>query len=113
MLEDIAKFLLGENTEIRLRPSYFPFTQPSAEVDVTCPHCKGKGCSICKQSGFIEVLGCGMVHPNVLKNCGIDSEKYSGYAIGLGLDRFIMTKYGINNIRDLYENDINILKQVK
>lgn len=113
MLEEIAKFLLGSNTEIRLRPSFFPFTEPSAEVDVTCPSCKGKGCSMCKQSGFIEVLGCGMVHPNVLKNCGIDSEKYSGYAIGLGIDRLVMLRYGINNIRDLYENNMSFLKQIK
>lgn len=113
MLEDIAKFLLGEHTQIRLRPSFFPFTEPSAEVDVTCPSCKGKGCGMCKQSGFIEVLGCGMVHPKVLENCGINSEKYSGYAIGLGLDRLVMLRYGLNNIRDIYENNVSLLKQVK
>lgn len=113
MLEDVLKFLLGEHTQIKLRPSYFPFTEPSAEVDVTCPKCAGKGCSLCKNTGFIEMLGCGMVHPKVLERNGIDSEKYSGYAIGFGLDRMAMGRYGIDNIREFYENDINMLKQLK
>ena len=113
MLEDVLKFLLGANTQIKLRPSYFPFTEPSAEVDVTCPKCGGKGCSLCKDTGFIEMLGCGMVHPKILENNGIDPEKYSGYAIGFGLDRMAMGRYGINDIREFYENDVNMLKQLK
>ena len=112
-LENLAKHLFGEKTQIRLRPSYFPFTEPSVEVDATCTHCSGKGCSVCKQTGFIELLGAGMVHPNVLKNCNIDPNKYTGFAAGLGLDRIAMIKYGINDIRDLYEGDINFLKQFK
>lgn len=113
MLEDVLKFLLGANTQIKLRPSYFPFTEPSAEVDVTCPKCGGKGCALCKDTGFIEMLGCGMVHPKILANNGIDPEKYSGYAIGFGLDRMAMGRYGINDIREFYENDVNMLKQLK
>lgn len=113
VLENLAKYLFGEKTQIRLRPSYFPFTEPSVEVDATCTQCKGKGCPVCKQSGFIELLGAGMVHPNVLKNCGIDPNKYTGFAAGLGLDRIAMIKYGISDIRDLYEGDINFLKQFK
>lgn len=112
-LENLAKHLFGEKTKIRLRPSYFPFTEPSIEVDATCTHCGGKGCPVCKQTGFIELLGAGMVHPNVLKNCNIDPNKYVGFAAGLGLDRIAMIKYGINDIRDLYEGDVNFLKQFR
>ena len=110
-LELFSKKLLGEKTEIRFRPSYFPFTEPSVEVDVTCFKCHGKGCNLCKESGWIEVLGAGIVHPNVLKMNGYDPEKYTGFAFGPGLDRFAMFKYGITDIRYLYGNDIRFLNQ--
>ena len=113
MLEGLAKHLFGEKTNIRLRPSFFPFTEPSVEVDVSCPYCSGKGCGICKHSGFIELLGAGMVHPKVLKNCNIDPTQYTGFAAGLGLDRIAMIKYGIDDIRDIYDGNINFLKQFK
>ncbi len=112
-LEKLAKHLFGEKAKIRLRPSYFPFTEPSVEVDATCTHCGGKGCSVCKQTGFIELLGAGMVHPNVLKNCNINPDEYTGFAAGLGLDRIAMIKYGIDDMRELYDGDINLLKQFK
>lgn len=112
-LEGIVKHLFGEKTKLRVRPSYFPFTEPSIEADATCPKCSGKGCSTCKGTGFIEVLGGGMVNPKVLEKSGIDSKKYKGFAAGLGLDRFVMLKYNINDIRGLYENDINLLKQIR
>ena len=110
-LETFCKKLLGEKTNVRFRPSYFPFTEPSVEVDVTCFKCGGKGCSLCKQTGWIEVLGAGMVHPNVLKMCGYDPEKYQGFAFGTGLDRFAMFKYGITDIRTMYGNDERFLNQ--
>ncbi len=110
-LEILAKKLLGENTQIRFRPSYFPFTEPSCEVDVTCFKCGGKGCNLCKQTGWIELLGAGMVHPNVLKMSGYDPEKYTGFAFGTGLDRLAMFKYAITDIRLLYTNDIRFLEQ--
>ncbi len=110
-LEIFAKHLFGENTQTKFRPHYFPFTEPSAEVDVTCFKCQGKGCPMCKGSGWIEMLGSGMVHPNVLRNCGIDPEKYSGWAFGMGIDRIAMQKYGIDDIRLLYENDLRFLSQ--
>ena len=110
-LEVFMKKMLGQNTELRFRPSYFPFTEPSYEVDVTCFKCGGKGCNLCKQTGWIELLGSGIVHPNVLKMNGYDPEKYSGFAFGVGLDRLAMFKYGITDIRLLYENDIRFLKQ--
>ncbi len=110
-LKLFAKELFGENTEIRLRPHYFPFTEPSAEVDVSCWVCNGKGCTVCKNEGFIEILGAGMVHPNVLKNCGIDPDVYSGFAFGLGVERTAMAVYGINDLRLLYENDMRFLSQ--
>ncbi len=106
-----AKEFFGEKTEIRLRPSYFPFTEPSAEVDVTCSICEGKGCNVCKYTGWLEILGCGMVDPNVLENCKIDSEKYTGFAFGMGIERIAMLKYQIKDIRLLFENDIRFLKQ--
>lgn len=96
---------------IRLRPSYFPFTEPSAEVDIGCLNCEGKGCRICKNSGWLEVLGCGMVHPNVLNGVGIDSERYRGFAFGVGIDRLTLLKYGISDLRSLFENDLRFLKQ--
>ncbi len=113
MIEDIAKFLFGEKTQIRLRPSYFPFTEPSAEVDATCPHCKGKGCGLCKGTGWIELLGCGMVNPKILEKHNIDSTKYAGYAVGMGIERMTMLRYGVNDMREFYENDVNFLKQFK
>ena len=106
-----AKEMFGEGTEIRLRPSYFPFTEPSAEVDITCHICSGKGCNICKHSGWVEILGCGMVDPNVLENCGIDSNKYSGFAFGMGIERITMLKYKVNDLRHFFENDIRFLEQ--
>ena len=110
-LETFAKKCLGENTKIRFRPHHFPFTEPSAEADVSCFVCKGKGCRVCKNEGWIELLGCGMVHPNVLENCGIDSKIYSGFAFGFGVERIAMAKYGIDDMRLLYENDTRFLKQ--
>ncbi len=110
-LEIFCKKLLGEKTEVRFRPSFFPFTEPSVEVDVTCFKCGGKGCPLCKQTGWIEVLGAGMVHPNVLAMCGYDPEKYQGFAFGVGLDRFAMFKYGITDIRTIYGNDLRFLNQ--
>ena len=112
-LKLFAKKLFGENTEIRLRPHHFPFTEPSVEVDLTCWSCGGKGCRVCKGEGWIEVLGAGMVHPEVLENCGIDSEEYSGFAFGIGVERTAMGRYGIDDIRLLYENDVRFLKQFK
>ncbi len=110
-LEMFAKKCLGENTKIRFRPHHFPFTEPSAEADVSCFVCGGKGCRVCKNEGWIELLGCGMVHPNVLKNCGIDPEEYSGFAFGFGVERIAMAKFGIEDMRLLFENDIRFLKQ--
>jgi phenylalanyl-tRNA synthetase alpha chain len=106
-----AKEFFGEKTEIRLRPSYFPFTEPSAEVDVTCSLCGGKGCNVCKGTGWLEILGCGMVDPNVLELNGIDSKKYSGFALGMGIERITMLKYGIKDLRLFFENDIRFLEQ--
>ncbi|MDO4779251.1 MAG: phenylalanine--tRNA ligase subunit alpha [Tissierellia bacterium] len=106
------KELFGEEFETRFRPHYFPFTEPSMEVDVSCFSCKGKGCGVCNHTGWsMELLGCGMVHPNVLEMCGIDSEKYTGFAFGMGVDRITMVKYGIDNIRLLYDNDKRFLEQ--
>jgi len=110
-LATFARELFGENTKVRFRPHHFPFTEPSAEMDVTCFACGGKGCRVCKGEGYIEVLGCGMVHPNVLKKCGIDPDEYSGFAFGMGLERVAMQRYGITDLRLLYENDVNFLKQ--
>ncbi len=110
-LEMFAKKCLGENTKIRFRPHHFPFTEPSAEADVSCFVCGGKGCRVCKGEGWIELLGCGMVHPNVLVNCGINPEEYSGFAFGFGVERIAMAKFGIEDMRLLFENDIRFLKQ--
>ena len=110
-LEVFVRKMLGENLELRFRPSYFPFTEPSYEVDVSCFKCGGKGCNLCKQTGWIEVLGSGMVHPNVLKMNGYDPDKYTGFAFGTGLDRLAMFKYGITDIRLLYQNDVRFLNQ--
>ena len=110
-LEIFMRKLLGENTQLRFRPSYFPFTEPSYEVDVSCFKCSGKGCNLCKQTGWIEVLGSGIVHPNVLKMNGYDPDVYSGFAFGTGLDRLAMFKYGITDMRLLYTNDVKFLSQ--
>ncbi|AEV95374.1 phenylalanine--tRNA ligase subunit alpha [Pediococcus claussenii] len=110
-LETLAQELFGDRFEVRLRPSYFPFTEPSVEADVTCFNCMGKGCSVCKYTGWIEVLGAGMVHPNVLKMAGVDSETYGGFAFGLGPDRFAMLRYGVDDIRNFYLNDVRFLSQ--
>jgi phenylalanyl-tRNA synthetase alpha chain len=106
-----AKEMYGAETKIRMRPSYFPFTEPSVEVDVSCFICNATGCNVCKQSGWVEILGCGMVDPQVLENCGIDSEKYTGFAFGMGIERQTMMLYGIKDIRLLFENDIRFLAQ--
>ena len=106
-----AKTMFGEQTRIRFRPHHFPFTEPSAEVDVSCFACGGKGCRLCKGEGWIEILGAGMVHPNVLRNCGIDPDEYSGFAFGLGVERIAMLKYHIDDMRHLYENDVRFLEQ--
>jgi phenylalanyl-tRNA synthetase alpha chain len=106
-----AKEMFGEDTQIRLRPSFFPFTEPSAELDVSCSICGGKGCNVCKYTGFLEILGCGMVDPNVLESSGIDSQQYTGYAFGMGIERVAMLKYRVNDLRLYFENDIRFLHQ--
>jgi phenylalanyl-tRNA synthetase alpha chain len=106
-----ARELFGEHTKIRFRPSYFPFTEPSAEMDVSCNICGGKGCNICKYTGWVEILGCGMVDPNVLDACHIDSKKYTGFAFGMGIERITMLKYQVNDLRLFFENDLRFLKQ--
>ena len=111
ILEMFAKKLYGEQTVVRFRPHHFPFTEPSAEMDMQCFSCKGEGCRLCKGEGWIEVLGCGMVHPKVLECCGIDPNEYSGYAFGIGLERIVMGRYKINDIRMFYENDVRFLHQ--
>ncbi len=110
-LETFIKRLYGEDSVVRFRPHHFPFTEPSAEVDVQCFNCHGEGCRLCKGEGWIEILGCGMVHPKVLSNCGIDPEIYSGFALGMGLERVVMRRYAIDDIRMFYENDVRFLKQ--
>ncbi|HIU32396.1 MAG TPA: phenylalanine--tRNA ligase subunit alpha [Candidatus Caccousia avistercoris] len=110
-LETFVKRLYGEDSVVRFRPHHFPFTEPSAEVDVQCFHCHGEGCRLCKGEGWIEILGCGMVHPKVLQNCGIDPEEYSGFALGMGLERVVMRRYSIDDLRLFYENDVRFLKQ--
>ncbi len=106
-----VKQAFGINVQIRFRPSYFPFTEPSAEMDISCLICQGSGCSVCKKTGWVEILGCGMVHPNVLKNCNIDPEKYTGFAFGMGIERIAMLIYGVNDLRLFSENDVRFLKQ--
>lgn len=103
--------MFGKDVKLRFRPSYFPFTEPSAEMDISCMLCNGSGCSVCKRTGWLEILGCGMVHPNVLENCGIDSKKYTGFAFGMGVERPALLKYGINDIRLFSENDVRFLQQ--
>jgi phenylalanyl-tRNA synthetase alpha chain len=111
-LEAFMTRLFSSDTKIRLRPSFFPFTEPSAEMDVTCQSCKGRGCAVCSGSGWMEILGCGMVDPRVLANCGIDPGRYSGFAFGMGVDRVAMNRFGISNIRMLFDNDERLLRQV-
>lgn len=110
-LEMFIKKLYGEDTRVRFRPHHFPYTEPSAEMDMSCFKCGGKGCPLCKGEGWIEILGCGMVHPKVLENCGIDSEVYSGFAFGMGIERVTMMRYGVDDMRLFYENDLRFLKQ--
>jgi len=110
-LNFFAKELFGTETKIRMRPSYFPFTEPSAEVDISCTICKGDGCNVCKHTGWVEILGCGMVDPQVLENCGIDSKKYTGFAFGMGIERITMLKYRVKDLRLFFENDTRFLKQ--
>lgn len=112
-LYHFAKEMFGKDTKIRLRPSFFPFTEPSAEIDISCFICHGKGCNICKYTGWVEIGGSGMVHPNVLKNCGVDPEVYTGFAAGMGIERITMLRYGINDLRLFSENDVRFLKQFK
>ena len=108
-----AKEMFGADTKIRLRPSFFPFTEPSAEMDISCTLCGGKGCNVCKHTGWVEILGCGMVDPNVLDNCNIDSKEYTGFAFGMGIERITMLKYQIKDIRLFFENDVRFLEQFK
>lgn len=108
-----SKEMFGEHTKIRLRPSYFPFTEPSAEMDISCPFCKGSGCNICKGAGWVEILGCGMVDPAVLENCKIDSTQYTGFAFGMGVERITMLKYQVKDLRLFFENDVRFLNQFK
>jgi phenylalanyl-tRNA synthetase alpha chain len=110
-LYHFAKEMYGKDIKIRFRPSFFPFTEPSAEIDISCLICKGKGCNVCKHSGWVEIAGSGMVHPNVLKNCGIDPEEYTGFAFGMGIERVTMLRYQVNDLRLYSENDIRFLKQ--
>lgn len=108
-----AKEMFGENTNIRLRPSFFPFTEPSAELDISCNLCSGEGCNVCKYSGWVEILGCGMVDPNVLEACNIDSKKYTGFAFGMGIERSAMLKFQVNDLRLYFDNDIRFLRQFR
>ncbi|MDY4192476.1 MAG: phenylalanine--tRNA ligase subunit alpha, partial [Oscillospiraceae bacterium] len=110
-LEIFVKRLYGEESVVRFRPHHFPFTEPSAEMDCMCFACHGEGCRLCKGEGWIEILGCGMVHPKVLENCGIDPEEYSGFAFGMGLERIVMRRFGIDDLRLFYENDLRFLNQ--
>lgn len=111
-LISFAKKMFGENVKVRFRPSYFPFTEPSAEMDISCAICQGAGCRVCKDNGWLEMLGCGMIHPNLFRAVGYDTEKYTGFAFGIGVDRFAMFKYGIDDLRLFYENDVRVLRQI-
>jgi len=113
ILLEFARKFFSEDQEIRLRPSYFPFTEPSAEVDISCVICGGKGCRVCKNSGWLEILGSGMVHPNVLRMSGYDPDKINGYAFGMGVERIAMLKYGIDDLRLFFENDLRFIRQFK
>jgi phenylalanyl-tRNA synthetase alpha chain len=111
MLEVFARSVFGRDIKMRFRPHFFPFTEPSAEMDISCIICKGKGCSVCGRKGWLEILGAGMIHPNVFKHVGINSDKFSGFAFGMGVERIAMLKYGINDIRMFFENDLRFLRQ--
>ncbi|PRD39689.1 UNVERIFIED_CONTAM: pheS [Trichonephila clavipes] len=111
VIEDFLRVFFEKELAVRFRPSYFPFTEPSAEVDIQCVMCSGSGCRVCKQTGWLEVLGCGMVHPQVLKNCGIDPDRFQGFAFGMGVERFAMLRYGVNDLRLFFDNDVRFLKQ--
>ena len=111
MISDFLRFFFEEDLATRFRPSYFPFTEPSAEVDIQCVMCKGKGCRVCSHTGWLEILGCGMIHPNVLNNVDIDAEKYTGFAFGMGVERLTMLRYGVNDLRLFFENDLRFLRQ--
>jgi phenylalanyl-tRNA synthetase alpha chain len=111
ILDEFLKHFFEQDLAVRFRPSYFPFTEPSAEVDIQCVMCSGAGCRVCSQTGWLEVLGCGMVHPKVLQSVGIDAEKYTGYAFGMGVERLTMLRYGVNDLRLFFENDLNFLRQ--
>jgi phenylalanyl-tRNA synthetase alpha chain len=113
ILHGFMEAYFERDLDMRLRPSYFPFTEPSAEVDITCVACSGSGCRLCKHTGWIEVLGCGMVHPNVLTACEVDSERYTAYAFGMGIDRLAMLRYGVNDLRLFFENDLRFLRQFR
>ena len=112
-LDDFLKTFFETDLPVRFRPSYFPFTEPSAEVDIGCVICGGKGCRVCKDSGWLEVLGCGMVHPNVFAAVGVDSERYTGYAFGMGVERLAMLRYGVNDLRLFFDNDLRFLRQFR
>ena len=111
LIDQFLKAFFETDLAVRFRPSYFPFTEPSAEVDMQCTHCRGKGCRICKQTGWLEVMGCGMVHPSVFANVGIDSQQYTGLAFGMGVERLAMLRYGVNDLRLFFENDSRFLRQ--
>jgi len=113
ILHGFMEAFFERDLAMRLRPSYFPFTEPSAEVDITCVECGGSGCRLCKHTGWIEVLGCGMVHPDVLAACDVDPERYTGYAFGMGIDRLAMLRYGVNDLRLFFENDLRFLRQFR
>ncbi|MBD3610436.1 MAG: phenylalanine--tRNA ligase subunit alpha, partial [Gammaproteobacteria bacterium] len=113
ILDDFLRNFFEQELKVRFRPSYFPFTEPSAEADVQCVNCGGEGCRVCSHTGWLEVLGCGMVHPKVLESAGIDSEKYTGFAFGMGVERLAMLRYGVNDLRLFFENDLRFLKQFK
>ena len=111
ILDEFLRNFFERDLEVRFRPSYFPFTEPSAETDIQCVMCNGAGCRVCSNTGWIEVLGCGMVHPNVFKHVGVDSEKYTGFAFGMGVERLAMLRYGVNDLRLFFENDLRFLQQ--
>ena len=113
ILDEFLRNFFEKDLAVRFRPSYFPFTEPSAEADIQCVMCGGEGCRVCSQTGWIEILGCGMVHPNVFKHVGVDSEKYTGFAFGLGIERMAMLRYGVNDLRLFFENDLRFLQQFK
>jgi phenylalanyl-tRNA synthetase alpha chain len=111
VLHEFMEVFFERDLAMRLRPSYFPFTEPSAEVDISCVLCGGKGCRVCKQTGWLEIAGCGMVHPQVFAACNVDSERYTGYAFGMGVERLAMLRYGVNDLRLFFENDLRFLAQ--